>query len=292
MLKTDHQITNAIRQRYGTLAAAVLNKKQPEKGGVTSSSCGTVVNDGISKNLYEIDQLEGLPLKAAFASMGCGNPTALAELHEGEVVLDLGSGGGIDVLLSARRVGPTGFAYGIDMTDEMLELANHNAEEAGVQNVAFLKGDIADIPLPNNSVDVIISNCVINLATKKEQVFREMLRILKPGGRFAVSDIVIDVPLPNFVQDGALWRRTRIMRHHLSPWVGCIAGALSDNEYRVGLKEAGFTDIDLEVTRRYKLADLPQRVPSWVITLSAPVADKVISRFSSTFVRARKPMNG
>lgn len=277
MLKTDIQIKDAVRQRYSSIAATVLNNKQAKSG------C-TVVDDGISKNLYQADELEGLPLKAAFASMGCGNPTALAQLHEGEVVLDLGSGGGIDVLLSARRVGASGFAYGLDMTDEMLELATRNAEEAGIKNVAFLKGDIAAIPLPDSSVDVIISNCVINLATKKEPVFREMLRVLKPGGRFAISDIVIDVHLPKFLQDGALWRRD------LSSWVGCVAGALTDGEYRVGLKKVGFTDIDLEVTRRYQLADLPQPLPNWAVKLAAPLVDKVISRFGSTFVRARKPL--
>ena len=208
-----------------------------------------------------------------------------SELHEGEVVLDLGSGGGIDVLLSARRVGPTGFAYGLDMTDEMLELAARNVRESGVKNVAFLKGDIASIPLPDNSVDVIISNCVINLAAKKEPVFREALRVLKPGGRFAVSDIVIHGNLPEFLQNGALLRRD------LSSWSACVAGALSDGEYRAGLEKAGFTDIDLEVTRRYGLADLPQPLPNWAVKWAAPLADKVISRFAGTFVRARKPLS-
>lgn len=283
MLKTDFQITNAVRERYGSLAARVLKNKETESCCATSC-CGTAADGKISQDLYQADELEGLPLKAALASMGCGNPTALAELHKGEVVLDLGSGGGIDVLLSARRVGPTGFAYGVDMTDNMLELAQRNKEEAGVNNVAFLKGDIASIPLPDNSVDVIISNCVVNLAANKDPVFREAFRVLKPGGRFAVSDIVIEGSLPDFLQDGA------ILRRDLSSWAGCYAGALTDNEYRSGLEKAGFSDIDLEVTRRYRLADLPQPLPEWAVKLAAPLADKVISRFSSTFVRARKPV--
>ena len=284
MLKTDYQITNAVRDRYGSIAAKVLKNNEAEGCCATTSCCGTITDGKISQELYQADELEGLPLKAALASLGCGNPTALAELHEGEVVLDLGSGGGIDVLLSARRVGPTGFAYGVDMTDEMLALAQRNAQEAGVKNVAFLKGDIAAIPLPDNSVDVIISNCVINLAANKGPVFREALRVLKPGGRFAVSDIVIHGGLPEFLQDGTALRRD------LSSWTGCIAGALTDNEYRAGLEKAGFSDIDLEITRRYGLAHLPQPLPDWAVKLAAPLLDKVVSRFGSTFVRARKPV--
>jgi ubiquinone/menaquinone biosynthesis C-methylase UbiE len=275
-----------VREHYGAIAASVLvdEASQTEADCCGSSCCASDLDGNtISQGLYAADELEGLPLKAALASLGCGNPTALAELHEGETVLDLGSGGGIDVLLSARRVGATGFAYGLDMTDEMLSLAQRNKEEAGVQNVAFLKGDIADIPLPDNSVDVIISNCVINLAADKAPVLREAFRVLKPGGRFAVSDILIHGGLPEFFEDSAALRRD------LSAWAGCIAGALTDKEYRTGLAEAGFSDIDLEITRRYKLEDLPQPLPNWVIKLAAPLANKVVSRFGSTFVRARKP---
>jgi len=286
MLVKEGKITEAVREHYGAIAASVLvDETSQAQADCCGTSCCSSDLDGntISSGLYTVDELEGLPLKAALGSLGCGNPTALAELHEGETVLDLGSGGGIDVLLSARRVGATGFAYGLDMTDEMLSLAQRNKEEAGVQNVAFLKGDIADIPLPDNSVDVIISNCVINLAADKTPVLREAFRVLKPGGRFAVSDIVIHGGLPQFLQDSAALRRD------LSSWAGCIAGALTDKEYRTGLAEAGFSDIDLEITRRYQLEDLPQPLPNWVMKLAAPLANKVVSRFSGTFVRARKP---
>jgi ubiquinone/menaquinone biosynthesis C-methylase UbiE len=230
-----------------------------------------------------VDQLEGVPLKAALASLGCGNPTALAELHAGEVVLDLGSGGGIDVLLSARRVGPAGHAYGLDMTDAMLELARRNAEEAGATNVTFLKGDIASIPLPDNSVDVIISNCVINLAADKTPVLREAFRVLKPGGRFAVSDIVIHGELPAEVAN------SDAMRRDLSSWSGCIAGALTDREYREGLAAAGFMGIDLEITRRYSLADVPTSLTGWAASFDDARKAHVVEQFASTFVRAVKP---
>lgn len=279
----DQSITEAVRQRYSAIAADVLTGKT---GSCCDSSCGcgdTLSGNSISENLYLMEELEGVPLKAALASLGCGNPTALAELHPGEVVLDLGSGGGIDVLLSARRVGPDGFAYGLDMTDEMLELARRNAAEVGVQNVAFLKGDIATIPLPDASVDVIISNCVINLAADKAPVFREAFRVLKPGGRFAVSDIVIHGSLPEQIGDNAA------MRRDLSSWSGCIAGALTDVEYREGLAAAGFTAIDLEITRRYTTADLPPSLTGWMAHLDAPLVAEVVGQFASTFVRARKP---
>ena len=217
-VQENQTIAEAVRERYGAIASDVLAGEQAGCCGGSSgaaccgstagsSCCGTSSGDTISQGLYQVDELEGLPLKAALASLGCGNPTALAELHPGEVVLDLGSGGGIDVLLSARRVGPTGFAYGLDMTDAMLELARKNAAEAGATNVEFLKGDIAAIPLPDNSVDVIISNCVINLAADKEPVLREAFRVLKPGGRFAVSDIVIHGGLPTDLIDTAELRR-------------------------------------------------------------------------------------
>lgn len=282
-------ITEAVRERYGAIAASVLNDQASSCCG-TTSCCGDTqcCNDSntntISEGLYAVDELDGVPLKAALASLGCGNPTALAELHAGETVLDLGSGGGIDVLLSARRVGPTGFAYGLDMTDEMLDLARRNAAEANVANVEFLKGDIAAIPLPDNSIDVIISNCVINLAADKNLVLQEAFRVLKPGGRFAVSDIVIHGGLPSDLVDDAE------MRRDLSSWAGCIAGALTDTEYREGLAAAGFEAIDLEVTRRYTLADLSQPLPAWVTRLGIDAAGEIVSRFASTFVRARKPL--
>ncbi len=273
------EITEAVRSRYGAIALDVL---QNEKGSCCGTDCcGDSDSNAISQNLYAVDELEGVPLKAALASLGCGNPTALAELNAGEIVLDLGSGGGIDVLLSARRVGPTGFAYGLDMTDAMLELARRNAAEAGVTNVAFLKGDIAAIPLPDNSVDVIISNCVINLAADKEPVLREAFRVLKPGGRFAVSDIVIHGGLPTDLIDSAT------MRRDLSSWAGCIAGALTDAEYREGLAAAGFESIDLALTRRYTLTDVPRA--AWINQLGDGLASQVVRRFASTFVRARKP---
>lgn len=277
----ETDITQAVRTRYGTIASDVLN-------GTRASCCGSECCDGsagdtISQGLYQVDELEGVPLKAALASLGCGNPTALAELHAGETVLDLGSGGGIDVLLSARRVGPTGHAYGLDMTDSMLELAQRNAAEAGATNVSFLKGDIAAIPLPDDSVDVIISNCVINLAADKTPVLKEAFRVLKPGGRFAVSDIVIHGELPADVVGNDA------MRRDLSSWSGCIAGALTDSEYRSGLAGAGFTSIDLEVTRRYSLADVPASLTGWAADLDDVEKARVVEQFASTFVRAVKP---
>jgi arsenite methyltransferase len=285
-MSDNQEITDAVRARYGTIAARVAVDQSADCCGGTSCCDPTTSGSGsdtISQNLYLAEELDGLPLKAALASLGCGNPTALAELHAGEVVLDLGSGGGIDVLLSARRVGPTGTAYGLDMTDAMLDLARHNAAEAGVTNVAWLKGDIAAIPLPDNSVDVIISNCVINLAADKAPVFQEALRVLKPGGRFAVSDIVIHGGLPEELSDTAAFRRD------LSSWAGCIAGALTDAEYRAGLAQAGFTDIDLEITRRYTPADLGDVLPAWTTQIDAALVEEIVSRFASTFVRARRP---
>jgi arsenite methyltransferase len=240
----DQDILTAVHEHYGTVAIEVL-------ANTTAGCCGSADDRAMSQDLYLADELEGLPLKAALASLGCGNPAALAELRPGEVVLDLGSGGGIDVLLSARRVGSTGFAYGLDMTDAMLELARRNAVEAGAQNVAFLQGEIAAIPLPDASVDVIVSNCVINLTPDKAPVFQEAFRVLKPGGRFAVSDIVMHGGLPTGLVD------TTQMRRDMSSWAGCIAGALTDAEYRAELAAAGFTAIDLEITRRYTVADIP-----------------------------------
>ncbi len=299
------QITDAVRARYGDIALTVLNEQPsscctPQMEGQAGccepratagccstasgdACCGTTASDGITDNLYRVEELQELPLKAALASLGCGNPTALAELHPGEVVLDLGSGGGIDVLLSARRVGPTGFAYGLDMTDAMLELARANAAEAGATNVRFLKGNIAAIPLPDNSVDVIISNCVINLAPDKAPVLEEAFRVLKPGGRFAVSDIVIHGGLPVDLVDTAEFRRD------ISSWSGCIAGALTDREYHELLSSAGFQDVALEVTRRYTLEQLGVTLPAWVQELGEEKAREIVSSFASTFVRATKP---
>jgi arsenite methyltransferase len=296
-MATDDQITQAVRERYGKIADTVL------AGDVTTSCCddtccGTPAatastccdtaccstsGDNISENLYAVDDLQGLPLKATLASLGCGNPTALAELHPGETVLDLGSGGGIDVLLSARRVGPGGFAYGLDMTDSMLELARRNAADAGATNVAFLKGDIAAVPLPDASVDVIISNCVVNLAADKNAVFREAFRVLKPGGRWAVSDVVIHGGMPPGIVDD------QDMRRDLGSWTGCIAGALTDEEYQQGLSAAGFDAVELEVTRRYTIEDLGTLVPAPLARLDPDLARDVVERFASTFVRARKP---
>jgi arsenite methyltransferase len=274
-------ITQAVQQHYSAIARDVLSGTRAHCCG--DDCCGSSTSDTISQDLYRVDELEGLPLKAALASLGCGNPTALAELHPGEVVLDLGSGGGIDVLISARRVGPEGFAYGLDMTDSMLELAQRNAKEAGATNVAFLKGDIAAIPLPDASVDLIISNCVINLAADKMPVLREAFRVLKPGGRFAVSDIVIHGELPAELVDSAA------MRRDLSSWSGCIAGALTDTEYREGLATAGFRGIELEVTRRYSLADVSPSLTSWAAGLDDALKAQIVERFGSTFIRATKP---
>jgi arsenite methyltransferase len=244
------------------------------------SCCSTDTRDAsvITSGLYTQAELGTIPVAAALASLGCGNPTALAELKPGERVLDLGSGGGIDVLLSARRVGPTGFAYGLDLTDAMLELAERNRAEAGLENVRFLKGIIEDIPLPSESVDVVISNCVINLSANKGKVLREAYRVLAPGGRFAVSDIVFQGHLP------------QVLRTDMESWAGCIAGALEEETYRGLLRDAGFTNIEVEVTRRYSLADISGNGASASIdALASDERLEVDGRFVSAFVRARKP---
>jgi arsenite methyltransferase len=229
-------------------------------------------------DLYTQAELGTIPLAAALASRGCGNPTALAELKPGETVLDLGSGGGIDVLLSAKRVGPSGFAYGLDMTDEMLRLSERNRVEAGVENVRFLKGEIEAIPLRENSVDVVISNCVINLSADKGQVLREAYRVLSPGGRFAVSDIVFQGQIP------------QVLRADLESWAGCIAGALEEETYRQLLTSAGFTDIEVEVTRYYSLSDMSDSGASAsIMALSPDERHKVDGKFVSAFIRAHKP---
>jgi ubiquinone/menaquinone biosynthesis C-methylase UbiE len=261
-----NEIREAVRARYAGAAREAQSQQR--------SSCGCDSGPTISDaQLYEISQIQGLPDKAVLASLGCGNPTLLAQLGEGETVLDLGSGGGIDVLLSAKRVGPTGKAYGLDMTDEMLELARANAREAGATNVEFLKGQIESIPLPDKSVDVIISNCVINLSADKDAVLREAYRVLKPGGRFAVADVVVQGgPLPDAV------------RRMMALWAGCIAGSLTEEEYRTKLAAAGFDAIDLEVLTVYSLEDVPEMVRRGIPdALTLPEGTKVVSAFVRAF---------
>jgi arsenite methyltransferase len=267
------EIKEVVKEKYGQAALRVHG------GG--SSCCGAAAAamdccDPITSNLYDAAQTGALPEEAVLASLGCGNPTALAALNEGETVLDLGSGGGIDVLLSARRVGATGKAYGLDMTDEMLALARENQRKAGVENVEFLKGEIEHIPLPDNSVDVIISNCVINLSADKDQVLREAFRVLKPGGRFAVSDVVTRGDVPAEV------------RQNMLLWVGCIAGALQDSEYIGKLKAAGFDGIDIEPTRVYSIEDARTFLSGQAIDVDA-MAPAVEGKFISAFIRATKP---
>src|SRR5579875_1238133 len=232
-------ITDHVRERYAAAAKAVRSGSDCCDPGCCSSGEG----DAVTRDLYDVGQTDLLPEEAVLASLGCGNPTALIDLQLGQTVLDLGSGGGIDVLLSAQRVGPSGFAYGVDMTDEMLTLAQENKRKAGMTNVAFLKGRIEDIPLPANSVDVVISNCVINLAADKSLVLRDAFRVLKPGGRFAVADVVVDGPVPI------------ALRQSMETWVGCVAGALDVATYKDLLIAAGFEDIDIEITRHYRVAD-------------------------------------
>ncbi|MFN0071574.1 MAG: arsenite methyltransferase [Chloroflexota bacterium] len=292
-LGTAEELRETVRSKYAERAQAVLDAAccEPEcctdeaavvaavESACCSTSCCTDAGDAsqITSNLYSGDEVAVLPGDAVKASLGCGNPTALASLEPGEKVLDLGSGGGIDVLLSARRVGPEGFAYGLDMTDEMLALAERNRATAGLSNVKFLKGHIEDIPLPNDEVDVLISNCVINLSADKKQVIREAFRVLKPGGRFAVSDVVVQGELPSD------------LRKDMEAWVGCVAGALEEGEYRRNLAAAGFSDIDVEVTRVYDTRALAE-------TKGADWNEPEFQRFEasggrvvSAFVRARKP---
>ena len=266
-------IKEAVKEKYGQAALRA-------KGG-GSSCCGaraasSLCCDPITSNLYDSAQAGQVPEEAMLASLGCGNPTALAMLNPGEVVLDLGSGGGIDVLLSARRVGPTGKAYGLDMTDEMLALANENKRKAGAENVEFLKGEIEEIPLPDNSVDVIISNCVINLSADKDRVLREAFRVLKPGGRFAVSDVVTRGAIAPAIRQSVLL------------WVGCVAGALGDDEYRGKLLDAGFEQIDIEPTRVYRAEDAREILAAEGVDADA-IAPEVDGKFMSAFVRAVKP---
>jgi SAM-dependent methyltransferase len=272
MSTTDIRAT--VREKYGEAALRVA-------AGGGSSCCGGAAFNGscdpITSNLYDDAQTAGLPEQAVLASLGCGNPTALAQLNEGETVLDLGSGGGIDVLLSARRVGPAGRAYGLDMTDEMLELARRNQREAGVENVEFLKGHIEEIPLPDAAVDVVISNCVINLSADKPRVLREAFRVLKPGGRFAVSDVVVRGEVP------------AEMRRSMELWVGCVAGALEEGEFRRLLTEVGFEDVEIEPTRVYRAEDARAFLEGAGMDADA-IAPEVDGRFMGAFVRARKPL--
>ena len=265
------ELKEAVKEKYGAAA------RRAAEGSTSAGCCGTGSGcDPITSNLYDASQIGALPVEAVIASLGCGNPTALAELNAGETVLDLGSGGGIDVLLSARRVGPTGKAYGLDMTDDMLALARKNQAAAGIQNVEFLKGEIEHIPLPDNSVDVIISNCVINLSADKDRVLAEAFRVLKPGGRFAVSDVVVrgsDIP-------GEVRRSVEL-------WIGCVAGALEEEEYRSKLARAGFTNVDVEPTRIYKAEDAKSFLEQG--GLEPSLLAQVDGRFMSAFVRARKP---
>ena len=265
--RNAQEITEHVRARYAAAAQGVRTRAQT--GCCDAACCG----DPVTGNLYDATQTDSLPEDAVVASLGCGNPTALIDLHEGETVLDLGSGGGIDVLLSARRVGPTGFAFGLDMTDEMLALAMANKEKAGARNVAFLKGHIEAIPLPANSVDVVISNCVINLSADKGQVLRDAFRVLKPGGRFAVSDVVAEGAVP------------AALRSNMEAWVGCLAGALEMDSYRDLLTSAGFEEVEMEITRRYTVAEAGLD-PS---TLPAGWQD-ADGKLASAFVRATKPL--
>jgi SAM-dependent methyltransferase len=272
-MENQKNITEIVREKYGQAALRV------HAGG--SSCCGATASSGlgcdpITSNLYDAAQTGQLPEEAVLASLGCGNPTALAQLNPRETVLDLGSGGGIDVLLSAQRVGPAGKAYGLDMTDEMLTLANENKRKAGAKNVEFLKGEIECIPLPDNSIDVIISNCVINLSADKDRVLREAFRVLKPGGRLAISDVVTRGEMNDEIRKSILL------------WVGCVAGALEENEYRAKLAAAGFEQISIEPTRVYRVEDARDFLSSSGVDVDA-IAPEVDGKFMSAFVRAVKP---
>lgn len=271
-MDTAAQVKEEVKQKYGSAARSVA------ESGSVQACCdpGLRCCDPITTNLYSADEKGLIPQKAVQASLGCGNPTALIELKPGEVVLDLGSGGGIDVLLSARRVGTAGKAYGLDMTDDMLALARENQRQAGIENVEFLKGEIENIPLPDSSVDVVISNCVINLSADKDRVLRETFRVLKPGGRFAVSDVVVRGSVPDAVRQSMLL------------WVGCIAGALDEQEYCAKLTNAGYTDLAIEPTRIYNVEDARQFLSEAGVDVDA-IASEVDGRFLSAFIRATKP---
>jgi SAM-dependent methyltransferase len=268
-------IREVLQEKYGEAAKRAASGTGPACCG-TSPASSIEGCDPITSNLYGEGEAAAVPEAALRASLGCGNPTALAKLQPGETVLDLGSGGGLDVLLSARRVGPTGKAYGLDITDEMLDLAEESKQKSGLTNVEFLKGEIENIPLPENTVDVIVSNCVINLSGDKDRVFREALRVLKPGGRFAISDVVVRGEVPQEI------------RRSVELWVGCVAGALSENEYREKLKSAGFESIEIEATRIYNVEDAREFLGAAGIDVNA-IAPQVEGRFISAFVRAKKP---
>ncbi|HZE08591.1 MAG TPA: arsenite methyltransferase [Gemmatimonadaceae bacterium] len=279
MASTDSDLKSTIREKYGQAAQRVT------EGGTDASCCGssaccgetTAAWDPITSDLYDEKQKAGIPAEAVLASLGCGNPTALAQLNEGEVVLDLGSGGGIDVLLSAKRVGPTGKAYGLDMTEEMLALANENKRRSGLENVEFLKGEIEHIPLPDETVDVIISNCVINLSGDKRRVLAEAFRVLKPGGRFAVSDVVVRGEVPPDV------------KKNMELWIGCVAGALEEQEFLALLRDVGFTAPSIEPTRVYKTEDAAAFLKGSGLDPVA-VASDIDGKFMGAFVRATKPL--
>lgn len=271
MTTEQRDIKEEVRKRYGKAAT-----KAQETGATSCCGEGDIEASGISSKLYTTDELKDLPQEAVVASLGCGNPVAIAELKEGETVLDLGSGGGIDVLLSARRVGPAGKAYGLDMTDEMLDLARKNAAKAGVTNVEFLRGEMENIPLPRETVDVIISNCVVNLSPDKDAVLGEAHRVLKPGGRFAVADIVTRGQMPGELQ------------RSLELWAGCIAGALEENNYKSKLAAAGFEDIDIEVVREYTVEDAESGGLGELMRKFAKQGGDSVG-FISAIIRARKP---
>jgi len=281
-MNSDGDVKEVVRQRYGEAAKRVTASAGTGCGSSpVSSCCGAAPAsiggcDPITSNLYDAAQAVAVPEAAMLASLGCGNPTALAELKPGETVLDLGSGGGIDVLLSARRVGATGVAYGLDMTDEMLALAQENKRNSGLTNVHFLKGEIEHIPLPANSVDVIISNCVINLSADKDRVLAEAFRVLKPGGRFAVSDVIVRGEVPP------------AMRRNMELWIGCVAGALSDRDYLDKLTRAGFTDAGIEITRVYGVDDAREFLAAQSADMQQ-LAAQVDGKFASGFIRATKP---
>jgi SAM-dependent methyltransferase len=276
------ELKEVVKERYGAAARRVATGEDlPADCCSTTSCCGgsaAASCDPITSNLYGENEAGQIPEQALKASLGCGNPTALAALHPGETVLDLGSGGGIDVLLSARRVGPTGKAYGLDMTDDMLALAHENQRKSGLENVEFLKGEIENIPLPNSSVDVIISNCVINLSGDKGRVLREAFRVLKPGGRFAVSDVVVRGDVPTEI------------RRNMELWVGCIAGAMEESEYARKLADAGFGDVDIEPTRVYDINDARAFLSGQGFDVDA-LAPQVQGKFMSAFIRAMKPVS-
>lgn len=272
-------ITSVVKEKYGQAATRAASGAAASCGtssgnSASSACCG---GDPITANLYDSAQTADVPEAAMLASLGCGNPTALAQLKAGEVVLDLGSGGGIDVLLSARRVSPGGKAYGLDMTDEMLALARENQKKSGIQNVEFLEGEIENIPLPDDSVDVVISNCVINLSADKDRVLAEAFRVLRPGGRFAVSDVVVRGEVPEEI------------KRSMEAWVGCVAGALQDSEYEAKLQGAGFEAISIEPTRVYKIGDARQFLSTQGIDVDA-ITEEVDEKFRSAFIRATKPL--